>query len=100
LANNLRDIDTDATTGKRTLAVRVGRRRAGFLYVGSVLVPFAGVLVWGVVSISGAVASVRPGIAFLPWRPCPWRRRRSAWSRAKPPVGPFCLSWPPPDDCS
>jgi len=31
-ANNLRDIDTDTESGKKTLAVRVGRRRAGLLY--------------------------------------------------------------------
>ena len=31
-ANNLRDIDTDTESGKRTLAVRLGRRRAGLLY--------------------------------------------------------------------
>ena len=31
-ANNLRDIETDTVAGKRTLAVRLGRRRAGLLY--------------------------------------------------------------------
>jgi 1,4-dihydroxy-2-naphthoate polyprenyltransferase len=32
-ANNLRDIDTDTRAGKKTLAVRLGRERAGLLYV-------------------------------------------------------------------
>ncbi len=31
-ANNLRDIQTDRGAGKRTLAVRLGRRNAGLLY--------------------------------------------------------------------
>ena len=31
-ANNLRDIATDTESGKRTLAVRLGRRRSGLLY--------------------------------------------------------------------
>jgi 1,4-dihydroxy-2-naphthoate octaprenyltransferase len=34
LANNVRDVHSDAATGKRTLAVRVGERRARWLYVG------------------------------------------------------------------
>ena len=33
LANNVRDVPTDAVTGKRTLAVRVGRRTARRLFV-------------------------------------------------------------------
>ncbi len=36
LANNIRDVGTDAVTGKRTLAVRVGARPARRLYVGCV----------------------------------------------------------------
>lgn len=50
-ANNLRDVAGDAAAGKRTLAVRVGPRRARWLYVGSL----AGVAL-GIV----AVAAVRP----------------------------------------
>ena len=50
-ANNLRDLTGDAATGKRTLAVRLGRRRAGWLYVGSIAGAVAGVAL---------VATVRP----------------------------------------
>jgi 1,4-dihydroxy-2-naphthoate polyprenyltransferase len=32
-ANNLRDVETDKETGKKTVAVRLGRVRAGYLYV-------------------------------------------------------------------
>jgi 1,4-dihydroxy-2-naphthoate octaprenyltransferase len=42
-ANNLRDIDGDVLAGKRTLAVRLGRSRAGWLYVGSLLGVAAGI---------------------------------------------------------
>jgi 1,4-dihydroxy-2-naphthoate polyprenyltransferase len=35
-ANNLRDIDGDVQAHKRTIAVRLGRRRAGLVYVGLV----------------------------------------------------------------
>lgn len=50
-ANNLRDVGGDRAAGKRTLAVRLGRRRAGWLYVGSLLGVAAGV---------AGVAAVRP----------------------------------------
>lgn len=40
VANNLRDIPTDAVTGKRTLAVLLGDRDTRTLYVTLVLVPF------------------------------------------------------------
>jgi 1,4-dihydroxy-2-naphthoate octaprenyltransferase len=66
LANNLRDIGTDTVSGKRTLAVRLGRRRCGWLYVACVVLPFLGVLVWGLLSVTGAVGSARPVVAFLP----------------------------------
>jgi 1,4-dihydroxy-2-naphthoate octaprenyltransferase len=37
LANNVRDVDTDIVSGKRTLAVRVGTPRARLLYAGCML---------------------------------------------------------------
>jgi 1,4-dihydroxy-2-naphthoate polyprenyltransferase len=40
-ANNLRDIDGDAVARKRTIAVRLGRRRAGWVYVSMVVVGLA-----------------------------------------------------------
>ena len=39
--NNLRDIPTDAATGKRTLAVLAGDQRTRLLYTGCALLPFA-----------------------------------------------------------
>jgi 1,4-dihydroxy-2-naphthoate polyprenyltransferase len=39
--NNLRDIPTDETAGKRTLAVVLGDRRTRLLYIGCVSLPFA-----------------------------------------------------------
>lgn len=44
VANNLRDVPTDALTGKRTLAVRLGEHRTRGLYVGLVGVAMACVL--------------------------------------------------------
>ena len=41
MVNNLRDIPTDALVGKRTLAVRIGDRRARRVYVAMVTVPIA-----------------------------------------------------------
>jgi 1,4-dihydroxy-2-naphthoate octaprenyltransferase len=43
-ANNLRDLATDAASGKRTLAVRIGGRRAPLLYPGALVVAALGVV--------------------------------------------------------
>ena len=41
MVNNLRDIGSDATSGKRTLAVRIGDARSRPSYLLFLLVPFA-----------------------------------------------------------
>jgi len=66
LANNLRDIATDIESGKRTLAVRVGRRVGGWCYAACVLVPFACVAVWGLLAVTGAVHGGWPAAMFVP----------------------------------
>lgn len=71
LANNLRDLAGDRAVGKRTLAVRIGRRPAGHLYTLCVTVPLGGALVWGVLSVAGAVSAARPWTAFLPLAAAP-----------------------------
>jgi 1,4-dihydroxy-2-naphthoate octaprenyltransferase len=52
-ANNLRDIATDTESGKKTLAVRLGRRRAGLLYCFTLT---------GVALSVGVVSSYRPWV--------------------------------------
>lgn len=40
VVNNLRDIDSDAVTGKRTLAVKIGQKNTRILYTVLIVVPF------------------------------------------------------------
>jgi 1,4-dihydroxy-2-naphthoate octaprenyltransferase len=44
-ANNLRDVETDKETGKKTVAVRLGRTRAGYLYVATLVATGASICV-------------------------------------------------------
>jgi 1,4-dihydroxy-2-naphthoate polyprenyltransferase len=66
-SNNLRDVAGDAVVGKRTLAVRLGPRRARWLYVGAVAAALASV---GLVAWWRPVASVALAAAVLARRPC------------------------------
>ncbi len=53
VANNARDIATDGAAGKRTLAVRLGRRRTGTLYAALVAAAFASLTVVALLEGSG-----------------------------------------------
>lgn len=50
VTNNLRDIPTDSTSGKRTLAVRIGDRRTRTLYVGLIALAAATTIALAAVS--------------------------------------------------
>jgi 1,4-dihydroxy-2-naphthoate polyprenyltransferase len=73
--NNLRDIPTDAATGKRTLAVVAGDHRTRVLYLGCALLPFA---------VAAAIAPVRPlallALAAIPLALAPVRLVRGGAS--------------------
>lgn len=64
VVNNLRDIDTDARVGKRTLAVIIGRRATGRLFVGLIAGSHLVVTV-------GAVSGVCSGWTLLIWLAAP-----------------------------
>ncbi len=65
-ANNLRDIDTDIESGKRTLAVRVGRRNAGVLYTLTLLAAALSVVIlhnyraWSLIALAAIPLAVEP----------------------------------------
>ena len=67
-ANNLRDIAGDADAGKRTIAVRLGRRRAGWLYVGSIAGAVVGVALIAVVRPFALIALLALPLAVGPVR--------------------------------
>jgi 1,4-dihydroxy-2-naphthoate polyprenyltransferase len=58
-ANNVRDISTDSVAGKRTLAVRLGHRRARALYRALVVAAFATI----VLGVATGIAVARYGLS-------------------------------------
>ncbi len=66
VANNVRDIPSDAAVGKRTLAVRMGDRASRWLYIALVVGAFALVLAVGVVHPGARFAAIAAILAVPP----------------------------------
>jgi 1,4-dihydroxy-2-naphthoate octaprenyltransferase len=65
-ANNLRDMVNDKTAGKKTLAVRLGRRNAGLLYCGTLMGVALSIVVlfhyrgWSLIALVGLPLAIPP----------------------------------------
>jgi 1,4-dihydroxy-2-naphthoate octaprenyltransferase len=77
VANNLRDVDTDARSGKLTLAVRLGPARTRVLYQACVAGALAGVAAIGVARPPALVALAGAPLALAPVRLVAQRRDAS-----------------------
>jgi 1,4-dihydroxy-2-naphthoate octaprenyltransferase len=74
VANNLRDVDTDAASGKLTLAVRLGPARTRVLYRACMVGTFVGLLATGVDRPPALVALAAAPLALGPLRLVAQRR--------------------------
>ncbi len=68
LANNVRDVDTDRVTGKRTLAVRMGAARARGLYVACIAGAMVAVVACGAFVPAALLAVLALPLAIAPVR--------------------------------
>jgi 1,4-dihydroxy-2-naphthoate octaprenyltransferase len=74
VANNLRDVDTDAASRKMTLAVRLGARRTRLLYHGCIAGALAGVVAIGFARPPALIALAAAPLALGPVRLVAQRR--------------------------
>jgi len=71
LANNVRDVDTDRATGKRTIAVRIGAPRARLLYVACIAGALTAAVAcsawepWAAIAIAATPLAIPPVRAML-----------------------------------
>jgi 1,4-dihydroxy-2-naphthoate octaprenyltransferase len=82
VVNNLRDIPTDAVAGKKTLAVRLGDRRARMLYVVLVASAFVAIALAALVRPAVLIALAAVAVGIVPIRTI----RSGAAGRALVPV--------------
>lgn len=78
VANNLRDIPTDTTSGKITLAVRLGDRRTRGLYVALVATAGVATVLLALATpwcLTGLVAAPSRCARPVRWSPAPWAPR-------------------------
>ncbi len=68
LANNVRDVDTDRVTGKRTLAVRLGAANARGLYVACIAGAIVAVVACGAFVPTALLAVLALPLAVAPVR--------------------------------
>ncbi|MDO4887535.1 MAG: 1,4-dihydroxy-2-naphthoate polyprenyltransferase [Actinomycetaceae bacterium] len=67
MANNIRDIPTDASVGKRTLAVRLGDRPARASYAAMVALPICALAaLWGDLGALTLLAAIPPTLIAVP----------------------------------
>ncbi len=66
MVNNIRDIHTDGRSGKRTLAVRLGRRRARRIFAAAVYIPFVWTAVLSILSGKPALQLMWLSFGFAP----------------------------------